>query len=80
MAAPVPAAVVHVGGDLEEECHDLVDVHDLQGVQLVAGLEVGTPGEPDGLHHVGEQVVQLNLGHCIIYLLKNICIHWSENI
>ena len=62
MAAPVPAAVVHVGGDLEEEGHDLVDVHDLQGVQLVAGLEVRTPGEPDGLHHVGEQVVQLNLG------------------
>ena len=67
MSVPVPAAVVHVGGDLEEECHDLVDVHDLQGVQLVAGLEVGTPGEPDGLHHVGEQVVQLNLGHYLLY-------------
>ena len=47
--------------DLKQESHDLVDVDNLDGLAGVAGLEVGAPGEADGLHLVGELVVELDL-------------------
>ena len=47
--------------NFEQESHDLVQINNLQIVKLKARLEVGAPGEPDGLHHVGEEVIQLDL-------------------
>ena len=47
--------------DLEQEGHDLVDVHDLNRLAREAGLEVGAPGEADGLHLVGELIVERDL-------------------
>ena len=47
--------------NLEQESHDLVDVNDFDGLAGVAGLEVGAPGKADGLHLVGELVVELDL-------------------
>ena len=50
-----------VGWDLEQEGHDLVDVHDLNRLAREAGLEVRSPGKADRLHLVGELVVELDL-------------------
>ena len=50
-----------IWGNLEQESHNLVDVDDLYGLAGEAGLEVGAPGEADGLHLVGELVVELDL-------------------
>ena len=47
--------------NFEQETHELIDIHNLQTVHAVPCFEVRTPGKPDGLHHVGEQVVQLHL-------------------
>ena len=47
--------------NFQQESHDLVKVDNLQIVKLESRLEVRTPGKPDGLHHVGEEVIQLNL-------------------
>ena len=50
-----------VGRDLEEEGHDLVHVHHLDGLAGEAGLEVGAPGEADSLHLVSKLVIELYL-------------------
>ena len=48
--------------NIQEEGHNLIDVHNLDAfLQRVARLEVRAPGEADGLHHVGEDVVELHL-------------------
>lgn len=47
--------------NFEQESHNLVQINNLQIVKLKARLEVGAPGEPNGLHHVGEEVIQLDL-------------------
>ena len=47
--------------DLEQEGHDLVDVHDLNRLAHEAGLEVWSPGKADRLHLMGELVVELDL-------------------
>ena len=47
--------------DLEQEGHDLVDVHDLNRLAHEAGLEVRSPGKADRLHLMGELVVELDL-------------------
>ena len=50
-----------IWGNLEQESHNLVDVDDLYGLAGEAGLEVGAPGEADGLHLVRELVVERDL-------------------
>ena len=52
---------MRVWRNFEQESHNLVKINNLQIVKLKARLEVGAPGEPDGLHHVGEEVIQLDL-------------------
>ena len=47
--------------NFEQEAHNLINIHNLQIVQSIARFEVRTPGKANGLHHVGEQVVQLHL-------------------
>ena len=47
--------------DLEQEGHDLVDVHDLNRLAREAGLEVRSPGKADRLHLMGELIVELDL-------------------
>ena len=58
---PGPLAVMVVWWNLEQESHDLVDVDNLNWLAREAGLEVGAPGEADGLHLVRELVVERDL-------------------
>ena len=58
---PGPLSFVVVRWDLEQEGHDLVDVHDLNRLAHEAGLEVWSPGKADRLHLMGELVVELDL-------------------
>ena len=47
--------------DIEQECHDLIQVHNLNRFRNKPRLEIWTPGKPYSLHHVGELVVQEHL-------------------
>ena len=47
--------------NFEQESHDLVQINNLQIVKLKARLENEYAGEPERVHHVGEEVIQLDL-------------------